>query len=460
MNRHYFIITLLFLMTISIWGCRSAEPVAEQAPEPAQPAPPLAVMLDTSSVFSSNLTGFALYDPEVDSLIYGQYVDKYFTPASNTKLFTFYTGLKLLPERLRALEYVVRGDSLIFWGSGDPSFLHPDLASGEVYRFLKDRPEDLYYADSHYLDELQGPGWAWGDYNYYYSPEKTPLPIYGNVVRFKVQRVERRELVDGGKGTGIFPDYFQRHIKRVDHRREEEPLLFRELAGNTFKYKPQGDTVTYTVDKPFHYTPELVTGLLSDTLNKPVKYVEMVKPDSTQYLYSISSDTAFKHMLQPSDNLIAEQLLLVASSELDLPMNSRNVINYMKKEYLQDLVDEPQWVDGSGLSRYNMFTPRSIIQLLEKIDSEFSNDNRLFELLPAGGERGTIRNWYGPRDGGAPYVFAKTGTLSNNHSLSGYLITSSGRKLLFSIMNNHYVTPTSVVKKEMEKLLWHIYRQY
>ncbi|WP_345694318.1 D-alanyl-D-alanine carboxypeptidase [Fodinibius salicampi] len=80
--------------------------------------------------------------------------------------------------------------------------------------------------------------------------------------------------------------------------------------------------------------------------------------------------------------------------------------------------------------------------------------------MPAGGERGTIRNWYEAPEGEDPYVFAKTGTLSNNHALSGYIITRSGKKLYFSFMNNHYVTSSSVVKREMEKVLRYIHMTY
>ena len=131
------------------------------------------------------------------------------------------------------------------------------------------------------------------------------------------------------------------------------------------------------------------------------------------------------------------------------------------EDYLDILPQEPQWVDGSGLSRYNMFTPKSIIRLLEAIDEEYANDSNLFHLLPAGGESGTISNWYAPQGKRKePYVYAKTGTLSNNHSLSGYLLTNSGKKLYFSFMNNHYIGSSSKVKKEMDKVLWYIHGNY
>mgnify|MGYP006191173279 CR=1 FL=1 len=77
-------------------------------------------------------------------------------------------------------------------------------------------------------------------------------------------------------------------------------------------------------------------------------------------------------------------------------------------------------------------------------------EERLLPLLPAGGESGTIRNWYKAEE---PYVYAKTGTLENNHSLSGFLKTRSGKTLIFSFMNSNYTVSSSEIKKEMEKIL-------
>lgn len=451
------------LLFITFWGCRSSQeltaPPSQQPTETADEMSALQMMFDSSKVFSGNFTGFMLYDPETDSTLYAQNESRYFTPASNTKLFTFYTGLKMLPDSLPALQYAIRGDSLIFRGTGAPSFLHPDFGNPEIYNFLKNSDKQLYYTDEHFDDEVLGPGWSWSDFNYYYSAEKSPFPIYGNIMRVTVEEIEKQQIASGPEGLKVSPSFFRSKIDSPAFKKDV-PLIAREFFNNDYKYFPKSDTTTYTVDRPFHYTPELITEMLSDTLGKPVTYTSAKFPDEYETLRSIPADTAFKRMLQPSDNFIAEQLLLVAASQMGGSLNSRKVIDYMKENHLKEMPEEPQWVDGSGLSRYNMFSPRSVIWLLRKIDKEFSSDRELFDLLPAGGESGTIRNWYAAPEGEKPYIFAKTGTLSNNHCLSGFIITQSGRKLMFSFMNNHYVSSSSVVKEEMERILEHVRETY
>lgn len=82
---------------------------------------------------------------------------------------------------------------------------------------------------------------------------------------------------------------------------------------------------------------------------------------------------------------------------------------------------------------------------------------RLFGLLAVGGETGTLRNWY---KSDKPYIFGKTGTLSNNHCLSGYLVTKKNKTLIFSFMNNNFVVPTNEVRNNMQEILKMIYENY
>jgi D-alanyl-D-alanine carboxypeptidase/D-alanyl-D-alanine-endopeptidase (penicillin-binding protein 4) len=82
---------------------------------------------------------------------------------------------------------------------------------------------------------------------------------------------------------------------------------------------------------------------------------------------------------------------------------------------------------------------------------------RLFTLLAIGGKKGTIRNYYKETQ---PYIFGKTGSLSNNHALSGYLLTKRGKVLIFSFMNTHFAKSTSEVRNNMQEILHKIYEAY
>jgi serine-type D-Ala-D-Ala carboxypeptidase/endopeptidase (penicillin-binding protein 4) len=108
------------------------------------------------------------------------------------------------------------------------------------------------------------------------------------------------------------------------------------------------------------------------------------------------------------------------------------------------------------LSRYNLFTPRSIVQLWEKIYQRIPRE-RLFALLATGGKSGTIKNWYYGKE---PYIFGKTGSLSNNHCLSGYLVTKKGKTLVFAFMNNNFTATVNDIRRNMENILRLIYESY
>lgn len=87
----------------------------------------LDALVKESPVFSRSFTGFALFDPVGGQTLYAKDADKYFTPASNTKLFTFYTALRVLGDSMPVLRYAYQDGMLIFQGTGNPMLLHPDF---------------------------------------------------------------------------------------------------------------------------------------------------------------------------------------------------------------------------------------------------------------------------------------------------------------------------------------------
>jgi D-alanyl-D-alanine carboxypeptidase/D-alanyl-D-alanine-endopeptidase (penicillin-binding protein 4) len=390
-------------------------------------------------------TGFLLYDPVNKKEILTHKADRYFTPASNTKIFTFYTALKVLGDSAIACRYHVRNDSLIFWGMGDPSFLYyPVFPNDRVFQWLKTRPEKLFFSPANFQTEPMGPGWAWDDYPYYYSAERTPLPVYGNLIRVKKQQ----------DSIFITPSLFQTGLRKVTSPKGDETIT-RMFDSNQLHYYP-GKPGKTDWSIPYRYSDSLVVQLLTDTLKRTVFLLDEPVNAQAKYIMSVPLDSLLRVMMQESDNFIAEQLLLQCAAALSDTLKPEIAIRYAQKNLLADLPDFPQWVDGSGLSRYNLFTPRSIARLWEKIYREVPQQ-RLFHLLAAGGKSGTLKNSY---KASQPYIFGKTGTLSNNHTLSGYLITRKGRLLIFSMMNNNYIAATGQVRQRMEKILYFIYNRY
>lgn len=389
-------------------------------------------------------TGFALYDPETRKTVYEYNAYKYFTPASNTKIFTLYASLKILQDSIPALRYEIKDDTLFFWGTGDPSFLyHNVFNNSRTFTFLKSWNKTLCFSPSNFQTTNFGSGWAWDDYNDYYSAERSPLPVFGNVFTAKYD----------GRDLSIQPRYFTRHLS-VGHT-ESKPKLIRNVDSNDFKFYPSPST-DFEADIPFRVDAAITTELLADTLDKPVHMVNKSLSKTASTFYSIPSDSLYRVMMQDSDNFIAEQLLLLCSGVLTDTLQTEIAIRHSINNFLQDLPDKPVWVDGSGLSRYNLFTPRSIVRLWEKIYEQVPRD-RLFAILAVGGKSGTIKNWY---KGDNPYIFGKTGSLSNNHSLSGYLVTRTGKTLIFSFMNSNFTVPGSDVRRNMQSILNFIYETY
>ena len=435
MNKFYLNLIILCCFGLSI-SQTSAQSQAEQAKA-------LSWKVEQSKVFSKIFTGFALFDPANRKMIYEKDSDKYFTPASNTKILTFYTALKLLGDEIPMAHYMTKGDSLIIWGTGNPMFLNPQIPQdSSFWAFLKNPDLKLFYSDHNYMDAHYGAGWAWDDFNTSFQPEKSAFPIYGNTAK----------LSWDGKNILATPDYFNKFIL-PNPGRESTSLISRSLAQNVFLYKPWiTKKSAFEEEIPFTSSPALLVKLLSDTLGKVVQYIPFEKiPRRERQTFTIPTpDTLYSLLMQQSDNFVAEQLLLMCSDKLYGVQNTDKTIEYAQDVLFDDLPDKLVWRDGSGLSRYNLFTPRSLVYVLNKIYKTIPGE-RLFNIFPAGGESGTIKKWYGSRS--EPYVFAKTGTLSNKHCLSGYIKTDSGKLLIFSFMHNNYIGSPDPLKREMERIL-------
>ena len=86
--------------------------------------------------------------------------------------------------------------------------------------------------------------------------------------------------------------------------------------------------------------------------------------------------------------------------------------------------------------------------ILDKLQKEFGME-RMKRVLPTGGQ-GTLTNYYEKEAGS---IYAKTGSMNNNVSLSGYLFTKKNKLLLFSVIINNYTGSGRTGRQVIEKLL-------
>ena len=389
--------------------------------------------------FNNQMSGLVVIDPENNDTIVNINGSQYFTPASNTKIFTLYTALELLPEKLPLFRYQKKGaDSILIAGMGNPTPFHPFFKDSTLLSELN-KYSHVGIVANKLLDFPYGPGWAWEDFDAYYAPERAALPLYGNV--FNVIKNDSVSIQE--------PALFSSNVAKKNN---ENPFYRR--AEKNFFYLPEKEVMSLEI--PFKTSDSLTAILLGDLLKKDV-FILPKFTDKTEIAYGISRDTVLKQMMVVSDNFLAEQLLLNAAAFTLDSMQTSSIQAYVLKGILKDLAQKPRWVDGSGLSRYNLFTPLSLTQVLHKMYLKHSWDT-LLHFFPIGGEKGTLSNWF--KGAQKPYIYAKTGSLGNTYCLSGFLITKNNKRLIFSYMNNHFTKPSSQIKQEMEMVLEAIRDQY
>lgn len=413
----------------------------------AQNLEALARQFESSSTLNSYFYGFSLYDPELQQTLFEVNGDKYFTPASNTKVYTLYTSLLHLPDSLIGLEYIEKGDSLIFYGTGDPTFLHSKLGNERVLEFLKNSDKKLFYASQKAGEPHYRAGWAIDDYAYAYQPNITVFPIYGNLVTLSAR---------GGKLTAN-PAYFEQFIKR--QMEASNVKINRELESNEILADYRALPRNFSKSIPFLYSDEVFVNLLSDTLGRSVELIAREKPAGADRLYSTALKPVLREMMLPSDNFLAEQLAMQVAYEKFGAFDTRKLQEYMQENYYKHYRTKVQFRDASGLSVYNKVTPRAMVDVLDAIRNLLDDEKELFYYFPAGGIDGTLKGVY-PLDNGRPFVWAKTGTIHAAHAQSGYIKTRSGRTLIFSFLNANYLGSSVPVRKEMVRIVSYIHQNF
>ncbi len=394
------------------------------------------------SVVATGHAGISIFEPATGVYLYNYNAEKNFIPSSNLKLFSLYAGMKYLGDSLVGMRYVENDTAVFIYPSGDPTLLHVDFKSQPVIDFLTSISKHIYLDDA-FKSKAYGSGWSWSDYPYYYMAERSAFPVYGNTVAFTLNKNQFETAPPPSSLFTFLKNY-------ADSNKETE--VERNFYNNTFT-TVQNNKSNETIFTPFITSAALAANLLGNAIHKPVgtfsnDAMPALKKNTVKIIYSRPVDSLFKPMMFNSDNFFAEQTLLMVSNEKLGYMSDEEMIDTLLKNDLKDIPTKPRWADGCGLSRYNLFSPKDFIYLLGNLQNEFGFD-RMKRILPTAGQ-GTLRGYY---ENAAGYIYAKTGSISNNVSLSGYLITKQNKLLLFSVMINNYSGSGRAGRKAIERFI-------
>jgi D-alanyl-D-alanine carboxypeptidase/D-alanyl-D-alanine-endopeptidase (penicillin-binding protein 4) len=350
---------LSFFVLCFLYACSPAKQIGKSAKEKVLNDP----ALETAHV------GISLYEPATGKYWYNYQGDKYFVPASNTKLPTCYAAMKYLGDSLVGLTYDYFDEHTItFFPSGDPTFLHSDFKSQPVLDFLRSKGIAFHLNNTNWNEDPLGSGWSWNDYNSDYMAERSAFPLAGNTVKFKL--AEQHFLKNEVNWTNeldwvITPSYFSKKVnnyfqlplKEQGKRIMQDSIVYQE-ALQTFSLKRKLDenwfNLQYGGSRFTHDEIPFVTNndttaveiLRTDYLIN-IKNGGLVKhhdPHGKNFvIHSQPTDSLLKPMMHRSDNFFAEQSLLMVSNERLGYMNDAKIIDTLLKTDFKDL---PQNQDG------------------------------------------------------------------------------------------------------------------
>ena len=446
------------------------------------------------------IVGLKVVSLDTGRVLFEENAAKLLRPASNMKLYTVAAALDRLSPDYRFVTSVyastrpdasglVRGD-LTIYGRGDPS-IAARFNSGDYFKVIDDLANRIVAAgvkrvegnlvgdESYFVGPKYGTGWEWEDLTWYYGAEVTPLSVNDNALDLFIKpgpAVGQPALITTGP-----PDPLLTIVNKVTTSAKgvrRELSIYRGLGENTITITgsmPLGDggyrggigishpalLFVYLLRSSLAERGVMITGKSRTTgeVTQP-SFISGVSTSGTNG--SAASSGPFQNeiaslqsppfsliaalTLKQSQNLYTELILRTLGKVTPPPatmsslvQTSENIGLEAVKSFLKTAGIRPEALnldDGSGLSRDDMITAESSVQLLTFM-SKHRYANVFRDALPVAGVDGTLRNRM--RGTAAENnVRAKTGSLSSAASLGGYLTTAAGEKLAFTIMVNNY----------------------
>ncbi|MHB1224059.1 MAG: D-alanyl-D-alanine carboxypeptidase/D-alanyl-D-alanine endopeptidase [Gemmatimonadaceae bacterium] len=479
--------TTALMTAVALAACSPVAPVT--TPGPVDTTAPdaraalriLADSLVSQPAFRNAHWGVLIVDPARGDTLYSHNAGKLFMPASNQKLITGAVALaRLGPDyRFRTevatvspvgdspalLGGTLRGD-LVVTGYGDPTV--SDHAVGDAMAPLHAMADSLIAHGVRRIngrllagaDNLPGPplgfGWAWDDLPYPYSAGVDELLFNEGFAEI---------VVRGGATAGAPPTAVTRPARGFPVVR----IAATTVARDTTLEEPEldvatapdglGAVVTGTIaagdsavlrlafrDQTAAYLAALGEALADRGIRVDGRGdtpADGVVARAGSPLFTVLSPPlrdVMPLLQKPSQNQIAELLLRAVGRELTGVGSADSGQAVVERQLLAWGAQPDGFVirDGSGLSRHDYLTPATIIRVLDVMTRDPSFQ-LYYDALPIAGVDGTIAS----RMKGTPAagnVHAKTGYIDRARSLSGYVTTADGQRLLFSILANNWTT--------------------
>ncbi len=485
------ILFALLACSTSPGGC-SLHPAAGPALPSAATDRVHGLRADLDQIFSDRSFANARWGVEVFSLdrsetLYERDASRLFIPASNNKIITAAVALIRLGSDYRyetrlltdgqVREGVLKGD-LIIVGTGDP-LDSPQFQSGELfYAFkawaarLKERGitkiEGALLGDGAAFDEAKlGYGWEWNDLVHAYAAPVAALQFHDNMLSIEISpglqkgdpasvkisplaeylTMDNRMLTEGERTPARV---------KISRGSSERTIV---LAGSIpLKNKPILQTVS--VQTPTHYFLSALKHALAtegiDTGSCETREIRGSGSLSLSTLWTHSSpplSELLKLLLKTSHNLFAETL----TRTLGLATRGNGTFAAGKEvveETLEQMGIQKEsyvYADGSGLSRLNLTSPRTLVRVLRFIHRhpEFAD---FYDVLAIAAVDGTLASRMKNTQAGNN-VRAKTGSIANVSAISGYVRTADGEMLAFSILANNFLASRDKVEKAQDKAL-------
>ena len=454
-------------------------------------------ILDTSPLDQVHF-GVLAVDGRTGRVLYSRNAHQKFVPASNQKILVTATSISLLGPNYRygtevwatgsVIGSLLDGD-LVILASGDPSMSDRYWESGEAslaaiadslyQKGLRSVAGSVFVDVSAWDSTTVGPTWEVEDLRF-------PHGATGGA--FAIDEGEISVIIKAGPAVGSpaslewfprgTPDYVRARVTTVPPdsglqvRSNYLPETRRlELTGQIELYET--DTLMFALRDPVRQaTAALGTAIdqagIELQSGTQVAWSEGYRvgrgclsgsvrecPNAGLVLTFESPPLSelIAGILKPSQNWMTEQLIRTLGAELGEEGSWSEGVGVMS-EFLTEVVGidsldiSPR--DGSGLSAYNLVTPRALVRILQYLSSDQNNGVYRSALATPGEEDSTLQERLSDLEG---RVFAKTGTISNVNSLSGYLTRDNGSDVIFSILSNGSGLPSGQVRGAIDDIV-------